>query len=302
MRIGIIGLGRIAQKAYLPVIVNKPGLEPVFATRDEKVLKQLVEKYRIKEYVNTVDELIHKKITAAFVHSSTESHFEIVTKLLDAGIHVYVDKPLSYSLEESAALVKLAEKQNRLLFVGFNRRFAPMYKSIKEKAKPQMIIMQKNRIDTPGEIRRFVLDDFIHVIDTVRFLSPGPIEITGTDSFQKDGMLTGVALQFSGPGFYATAIMNRNSGANEEILEVMEPGIKWSVNNMNRTIRLSGDEEKIIRFNDWDYVLYRRGFVQITDFFLDLIGKKRPPLSYIRDALVTHELCEQVIERIGTAP
>ena len=299
MKIAIIGLGHIAQKAYLPIITNKPGIKPVFVTRNQNVLQNLAEKYRVNEYYNTVDELAGKNIAAAFVHSSTESHFEIVSKLLDAGIHVYVDKPLSYSFEESAALAKLAEKGNKLLFVGFNRRYAPMYKSIKEKSAPQIIIMQKNRINTPGETRKFVLDDFIHVIDTVRFLSPGNIKIKEVESFRKDKILTGISVLLSGDSFSATAIMNRDSGANEEILEVMEPGVKWSVKNLNETIVYKNGGEKIVRFNDWDYVLYRRGFVQITDHFIELAGEKNPKHSYIKDALITHDFCEQVIDKLG---
>ena len=47
---------------------------------------------------------------AVFVHSSTESHFQVVSELLNAGCHVHVDKPLAASYEQSEALVSLAEK------------------------------------------------------------------------------------------------------------------------------------------------------------------------------------------------
>ncbi|MCA2447966.1 gfo/Idh/MocA family oxidoreductase, partial [Vibrio alginolyticus] len=47
MKIGIIGLGDIAQKAYLPAITQLPNVELVFCTRDAKTLSSLAQQYRI---------------------------------------------------------------------------------------------------------------------------------------------------------------------------------------------------------------------------------------------------------------
>lgn len=47
---------------------------------------------------------------AVFVHSSTESHFEVVSELLKNGKDVYVDKPLAATVEEAEKLVELSEK------------------------------------------------------------------------------------------------------------------------------------------------------------------------------------------------
>ena len=58
MKIGIIGLGDIAQKGYLPVLTEKENIELILCTRNINTLKKLSEKYRIKQYVQTVDELI----------------------------------------------------------------------------------------------------------------------------------------------------------------------------------------------------------------------------------------------------
>lgn len=46
MKIGIIGLGDIAQKAYLPVITQHSDVELVFCTRNSEVLNQLARRYR----------------------------------------------------------------------------------------------------------------------------------------------------------------------------------------------------------------------------------------------------------------
>ncbi|WP_068773616.1 Gfo/Idh/MocA family protein [Paenibacillus sp. FJAT-26967] len=298
MRIGIIGLGDIAQKAYLPVITARPDIELIFCTRNHATLKDLASTYRVAEHVTDVDALIAGGIQAAFVHSATESHPALVSKLLRSGIHVYVDKPLSYTYEESRELVELAETTGRTLMVGFNRRFAPMYASLKEKENPRMILMQKNRPPSPGYARPFVYDDFIHVVDTLRFLAPGEIKDIRVISHQEDGRLHHVMLQLGGEGFTAVGIMNRDSGSSEEIVELMSPGKKWIVKDLNSTTSLAGKEESFLKFNDWDPVLYRRGFHQIIDHFLASIRENHPPSPSAQDSLETHRICELVVTEV----
>jgi virulence factor len=60
------------------------------------------------------------------VHTSTASHYEVVSRLLNAGVHVCVDKPLADKLSDAEALVELAARRHLTLMVGFNRRFAPL--------------------------------------------------------------------------------------------------------------------------------------------------------------------------------
>lgn len=90
MKIGMIGLGDIARKGYLPVLTEKENIELILCTRNTIILNKLSKKYRITQYVQTVDELIEKGIDAAFISTATEAHFEIAEKLLIRGINVYI--------------------------------------------------------------------------------------------------------------------------------------------------------------------------------------------------------------------
>jgi virulence factor len=304
MRIAIIGLGDIAQKAYLPVITTREDLELVFCTRNQSTLNRLTRMYRITESANDIDDLLVNTLDAAFVHTSTESHTEVVGKLLQRGVHVYLDKPIAYSYEESRKLVELAEQTGRILMIGFNRRFAPMYSLLKTKEHRQLIIMQKNRVFLPEDARHFVFDDFIHVVDTLLYLAPGKIKDTRVSSLQKGGQTYQVVLQLDGDGFTAIGVMNRDSGMGEETLEVMSPGNKWVVRGLNTTIHYVSGEEHGHYFNDWDSALYRRGFPQIIDHFLHCVKHNSAPLQSVRNALETHALCERItieLERDGAS-
>lgn len=301
MRVAVIGLGDIAQKAYLPIITARSDLELTLCTRNEATLQRLSQMYRVTSAATTIQELLDRGIEAAFVHTATESHVEIAETLLRNRIDVYVDKPIAYSFAQAQRLVEVAEQSGRLLMVGFNRRFAPMYASLKAVEQRRCIILQKNRTTQPDYARRFIFDDFIHVVDTLRYLAPGPIRDLRVSSFQQDGQLYHVLLHCAGDGWTGVGLMNRESGATEETLELMSPGHKWLVRGLNTTVHLANGVEQNQSFNDWEPILHRRGFAQIIDHFLECVRGNSAPLISAQDALETHRLCEQIVREVEQA-
>lgn len=297
MRVGIIGLGNICEKAYLPVITAIEDLEIVFCTRNNEKLKSLSNKYRISEAVNTVDELINKKIDAAFVHTATESHIEIIEKLLNNDIHVYVDKPISYDYNESKRISEVAKKKNKIFMVGFNRRFAPMYSRLRENT-PTIIKLQKNRVLKPKDPTVFILDDFIHVIDTIRFLAKDKVELLNVSALKKDNILYNVVVTLGNKNTTCIAIMNKDNGLNEEILEYSISGEKTIVKNLNNSKIASQNIEKSLEFNDWNTILYRRGFESIINEFISSVKDGKQPSPSIEDSLESHRLCDEIIKKI----
>ncbi|MGI4020846.1 MAG: Gfo/Idh/MocA family protein [Janthinobacterium lividum] len=298
IKIGIIGLGDIAAKAYLPVLSSKTGFEFHLCSRNEKRLQELGEKYRFPNQHKTVVDLIASGIKAAFVNAATEAHFEIVKQLLEANISVFVDKPISMVYAESKQLVELAEARNLLLMVGFNRRYAPVYQQLKLE-KPTLIIMQKNRKALPDFTRRFVVEDFIHVVDTLRYLFPYEINQLLVNGLKKGEMLHQLVIQFvAKTGEVAIGIMNRDTATTEEKLEVMTATQKKTVYNVSELV--SEENKNVIYFggNDWESTLYKRGFEQMTDDFLQAIVNKTSTQISARDALSTHEICERIVEKL----
>ncbi|MEV0979043.1 Gfo/Idh/MocA family oxidoreductase [Streptomyces sp. NPDC049915] len=303
MKVGVIGLGDIAQKAYLPVLAFQPGVELHLQTRTPATLDRVAGSLHLPaaQRHRDLDALLAQDLDAAFVHAPTSAHPEIVTRLLQAGVPTYVDKPLAYELADSTRLVELAEQRGVSLTVGFNRRFAPGYAQCLEHPR-ELILMQKNRIGLPEEPRSMVLDDFIHVVDTLRFLVPGQVDDVTVRARVEDGLLHHVVLQLAGDGFTALGVMNRLSGSNEEILEVSGQDTKRQVVNLAETIDHKG-QPTVRRRGDWVPVARQRGIEQAVLAFLDAVRAGRPLTA--RDALETHELCERVVravrERSGAA-
>ena len=298
MRIGIIGLGNICEKAYLPVVTSLDDIDLVFCTRNIDKLKYYSKKYRVKEYVTSVDELISKNIEAAFIHTATESHAEIIEKLLNNNIHVYVDKPISYNYEDSIRLSKLAKSKNKIFMVGFNRRFAPMYARLKNIGSPSIIKLEKNRVDSPKDPVVFVLDDFIHVLDTIRFLAKDKLNILNVSAKKKNGLLYNLVVTLGNDKTACIAMMNRESGADEEVLEYYTEGTKVIVKDLVNANILSDNTEKVLKFNDWDTILYRRGFEVIIKEFLKAVKNNNEASINIEDSLETHKLCYEILTKI----
>ncbi|MDI3388086.1 Gfo/Idh/MocA family oxidoreductase [Streptomyces sp. B-S-A8] len=299
MKVGCIGLGDIAQKAYLPVLGTLPGVELHLQTRTPATLERVAAAHRVPagQCHADLDGLIAQGLDAAFVHAPTATHPDLVTRLLEAGVPTYVDKPLAYELAESERLVELAEERNVSLAVGFNRRLAPAYAQCVEHPR-ELIVMQKNRIGLPEDPRTLVLDDFIHVVDTLRFLAPGPVDDVSVRARVRDGLLHHVVLQLAGDGFTALGIMNRLSGSTEEILEVSGQDTKREVRNLAEVIDHKG-QPTVRRRGDWVPVARQRGIEQAVLAFLDAVRAGR--VLSARDALATHELCERVVRDSVTA-
>ncbi|MET8503044.1 Gfo/Idh/MocA family oxidoreductase [Streptomyces sp. NPDC004787] len=296
MKVGCIGLGDIARKAYLPVLAALPRVELHLQTRSRTTLDELGDTYHLPDARRHADlgSLLAAGLDAAFVHAATTAHAEIVTRLLEAGVPTYVDKPLAYDYADSERLVELAEKRGVGLAVGFNRRLAPGYAQCLEHPR-ELILMQKNRVGLPEDPRTFVLDDFIHVVDTLRFLLPGEVEHTDVRARLRDGLLHHVVLQLSGDGFTAIGMMNRLNGSTEEILEVSGQDTKRQVLNLAEVVDHKG-QPTVRRRGDWVPVARQRGIEQAVLAFLDAVRAGRRLSA--RDALRTHELCEHVVRQV----
>jgi len=291
MRLLVTGLGDIAHKGYLPVLAANPELELHLATRDQRVLREAGRSFRVPHLHASVEHaLAAATFDAAFIHAATGAHPALVRLLLERRIPTFVDKPLADNLAETQELVALAERQETLLTVGFNRRFAPDYAALRGTGA-SLIVMEKHRhrqADTP---RKVVFDDFIHVIDTLLFLAPAPVQRRTIETHVEHGLLKAVTLMLAGDGFTAIGTMHRDSGLDEERLDVIGNGVRQSVRNMAELVRSAGTECHHRR-GDWTSVSRQRGFEAMCADFLTAAREKRPTPA--ADILATHALCEAI--------
>lgn len=291
MRVLVTGLGDIARKAYLPILSALPELDVHLATRDPKVLHDAGRAFRVSHLHASIEQaLATAAFDAAFVHTATDAHPASVQLLLDRRIPTFVDKPLADTLAQAQHLVALAERQATLLMVGFNRRYAPDYAALRDTGA-SLILMEKHRHKQPDTPRRVVFDDFIHVIDTLLFLAPSPVQRRTIETHVEHGLLKTVTLMLTGEGYTAIGTMHRDSGLDEERLDVIGNSVRQSVQNISQTTRSAGSECRQRR-GDWTSVGRQRGFEAMCADFLLAVREQRPTCA--ADILSTHALCEAV--------
>jgi len=299
LRIALIGLGDIAQKAYLPIVANNSKVSPILCTRNAKVLKQLAERYRIDETYSDISTLIKQRPDAVMIHSSTESHFELVSRFLHAGIPVFVDKPLCYSLDEAEILLNLASQKQVLLYLGFNRRFAPLIKALHKEQNPIQINWQKNRVNLAADARSFIFDDFIHVADSLRFLAEGVIDNLQVFSQSHKGQLEALQVQWQQNETLLTGAMNRISGITQERVEYYTRGNKWEIDALVSGVHYQNGSQQPLVFDNWENTLYKRGFIDLFDDWLLALQASKFDADRIQDIWETHNLCEAIVNKIN---
>lgn len=118
--VGVVGIGGIATKAYLPLLATWPGVRLHLATRDEQRLAQAERAFRPASTAPDLSTLVARGLDAVFVTAATDAHPELVAAALRAGVAVHVDKPLADSAAEAERLVGLAETLDVPLAVGLN--------------------------------------------------------------------------------------------------------------------------------------------------------------------------------------
>jgi virulence factor len=298
LRVGVVGLGDIARKAYLPVLTARADVELTLMTRDPTRLADVARRHGHPRGTTRFEDLLDGSLDAALVHASTDAHVELVEQLLTAGVPVLVDKPLAPDLAQATRLVELAEERGVSLAVGFNRRFCPAHVALTHEPV-SVALVQKHRSGLLEEPRRFVLDDFIHVVDTLRFLLPAGKEEVSVWCTTQDALLATVTLALRVGASTGLGVMHRVGGATEEVVEVLGPGYQRRVVDLAEEWRADGSGGlRLLRRDSWTDVPTVRGFSAMVDAFLSSV--RAGEVVSARDALRTHEICEQVVRTADT--
>lgn len=126
----------------------------------------------------SIQELVGK-VDFATVATTTPAHFEISKFLLQNGIHVNVEKPMTVTGQEGEALVRLAREKNLKLAVGHSERFSPVFKEIKNRSQSRHHIeLQRHApFKARGAEVSVVLDLMVHDLDLMLSLEEGTPQI-----------------------------------------------------------------------------------------------------------------------------
>ena len=136
IKTAIVGLGRLGKEYARNIAFKIKDAELVAACSiSEEELTFAKNELGIEAVFSDYGKmLIESDLDAVFVVSSTNKHAEHIIKALEAGLHVFSEKPLAITYEECKHVEEIAAKfPNQLAVVGCVRRFDPSYQYAKKK-------------------------------------------------------------------------------------------------------------------------------------------------------------------------
>ena len=224
VRAGVIGVGRMG--TYHVGILSELDKVELSAVVDiDSKSRQVIEKnYETLGFDNYRD--IYDKIDVAVVAVPTGMHYPIAKDLLNAGIHVLLEKPCANKLDHARELFQIAEDKNLTLHIGHVERFNGAVQELHKIVEAPIFVECKrmgpfsNRIKDDG----VVLDIMIHDIDIILNLIKSKVvevHVLGSSVFSDKDDLVNAQLKFEN-GCIANIIASRASQNQVRTLSVTQ--------------------------------------------------------------------------------
>lgn len=189
LNIGIIGAGRIG-KVHTETISQSVGNVNIKAIMDTSIpeAKKLAYRFHVPAFTNNYKDILNNsEIDAVLICSPTNTHAQYIVESAQAGKHIFCEKPVDLDLNIIQNAIDVVEKSNVKLMVGFNRRFDPNFKKVKQmvdegKIGVPHILKITSRDPAPPPVEYIAasggmfLDMTIHDFDMARYIVGSEVE------------------------------------------------------------------------------------------------------------------------------
>ncbi|MBT8204464.1 MAG: Gfo/Idh/MocA family oxidoreductase [Eudoraea sp.] len=167
LKVGVLGAGHLG-KIHLRLLQESPKYELIgFYDPDAIIGKHVAEEFGYT-YIDNLNALIDA-VDVVDIVTPTLSHFDCAKKAMEKGKHIFIEKPITKTLEEAEEMLRLQKKFQVKGQVGHVERFNPAFKAIKNNiANPMFIEAHRLAEFNPrGTDVPVVLDLMIHDIDII---------------------------------------------------------------------------------------------------------------------------------------
>ncbi|MCD8131169.1 MAG: inositol 2-dehydrogenase [Lachnospiraceae bacterium] len=185
MKLGIIGVGRIGKVHITSISTRvkdaaiKTAADPYMSEETAAWAKSMGVESTSKDYMDVIND---PEIDAVLICSSTDTHSPISLKAIQAGKHVFCEKPIDHEVSRIREVMAALEGTGLKYQVGFNRRFDHNFEAVQRAVAsgkigtPQIIKITSRDPEPPGidyvkVSGGMFLDMTIHDFDMVRFLA-----------------------------------------------------------------------------------------------------------------------------------
>jgi predicted dehydrogenase len=222
VRVGMIGVGSNGG-GFLDAYSKHPQAEVVaIADPDGRRRVELSARYSVERSYTDAEDVLRSDVDLVSIHAPDRLHTDLVLAALDAGKHVFVEKPLGVSIEQIAAVVRRTDETGKLVAVGQVLRTWPHFRRVKALVESgrlgTVFYLEGNYLTDqlrviPGIVEKAgrsyspsILTLGVHVMDTLRWLAGDVVEVR---AYRNEGM----ALPDSPLDECITAIYRFQSGA-----------------------------------------------------------------------------------------
>lgn len=334
--LGIIGCGKVTETFHLPSLKQLPNVEVASLSDVDKVnLDRAAELYRIDNRYEDPYELISRpEIEAVAVCAPSEHHFALGMAVLSSGKHLFIEKPVALTLEESGELIKKAGESSAKAFAGFNLRFHRNVRKAKEiiengELGTVKLVRTAMTVNDPGlaEWRKkrtlgggAIMDLAIHHFDLLRYLFGSEAEEVRANSLSGDieDEEASVMLKLSN-GILSSSVFSYGSGHANELEIYGSKGImKISLYDIaGFELRpcdappgglITGFRRAIDRFTQTAANartlghggIFRESYYREWESFIDSVLNGNDPGSSLEDGMRVLEIALAAIESVST--
>lgn len=174
-RLAVIGVGGWG-KNHARVLAELGSLAAICDT-DSLHASEIAAKHGTKAYASVDELLTSERLDGCLVCTPTRTHSAIAKKVMEKGVHAFVEKPLAFSSQECNEMSQLAKRKNVILTAGYIERFNPAVSETKrlidEKKYGDLLMMEfhrENRTLLQVKDVGIIFDTSVHDIDTAMFL------------------------------------------------------------------------------------------------------------------------------------
>lgn len=241
MNVGIVGLGHLG-KIHLKLVGEIPELNvSAIYDIDKDVIANISYQHEVK-ICSSYDELL-SHCDCVLIITPTPTHFELASKAIKQGKHVFIEKPATDNPDDTKKLSKLTKEAGVIVQVGHVERFNPAFTAAKDYiTQPNHINIERlASYNNRGTDVSVILDLMIHDIDLLLNTIKSKIKkitATGTTIISKTTDIAHARIEFEN-GCVANLIANRVALQNIRKMEVFQDNIIINIDLLNKTTTLS---------------------------------------------------------------
>jgi D-apiose dehydrogenase len=240
LRVGLIGLGGVAERIHLPAISQVAGIELVGACEpDNSRREEIGKRFKIRSlYPDALSLLDQEKPDMVIIGSPPDTHHNLSLKALERGTHVFCEKPFVSNVSEADQVIEASQKSGRLVVVNNQYRFMEIYRvtqqMLEKREFGRLFLIQcwqqmfhppyKEKNWRTGLIQSTLFEFGTHALDLLCFFFGAlPTSINAhiihpRQEIEAD-VVVAVTLRFPDEGL-ATMVFNRISHAPERYFEM----------------------------------------------------------------------------------